>query len=279
MSHLDHPLMKSPVPMAGGWTLLPSFMPVPGMGVLAVNSFVLPGPEPLLIDSGLAVLSGDWLAALKQVIDPAALRWVWVSHADADHVGNLALLLKLAPRATVLTNFLGMGKLAMLGFDPARMQIIAPDQPILIGGRRLIPVRPPYYDAPETLGLYDAEASVLFTVDCFGAVLPEPVERAEDIGMQNLSGGMIQWSAIDAPWLGQVDKAVMESTLDAFARLSPAAIFSSHLPPFGGGLDILAPIVESAWCGNQPAHPDPFHISVAIGNRDSGSSGDPERPS
>jgi flavorubredoxin len=267
MSLLEKPIMKSPGLLAGDWQLLPSFMPVPGMGVLAVNSFVLPGPEPLLIDSGLAALGRDWLAALEQLVDPAALRWIWVSHADADHVGNLAVLLERAPRAKVLTDFLGMGKLLMLGFDPSRMQMIEAGQSLKIAGRSLIPVRPPYFDAPETLGFFDTDASVLFTVDCFGAVLPEPVSRAEDVDMQKVAEAMVQWSAIDAPWLARVDASKLKATMDSFARLSPETIFSSHLPPCGGGMDELAPIITQAWCGSRRAGADPFDIEALISNQ------------
>ena len=37
------------------------------------------------------------------------MRWIFLSHDDVDHVGNLAVLLELCPRATVLTSWWAMG--------------------------------------------------------------------------------------------------------------------------------------------------------------------------
>jgi glyoxylase-like metal-dependent hydrolase (beta-lactamase superfamily II) len=265
MATIETPIMQPLRDIAGDWKLLPSFMPVPGMGALAVNSLVLTGSEPLVVDTGLAALQDDWLARLGEVVDPRELKWIWISHADADHVGNLAALLDAAPSAKVLTSFLGMGKLAMTGIDPARMQIIEPGRSLEIGSRRLTPVRPPYYDAPETLGLFDPGAELLFVADAFGALLPEPVERGEDAGTDALREGIVQWSAIDSPWLGQVDRDRLGATLKAFGMLGPRCVVSSHLPPIAGALETLSPIIFNAWCRGNGAPADAFHIE-AVGN-------------
>ncbi|NEZ02989.1 MBL fold metallo-hydrolase [Wenzhouxiangella sp. XN201] len=262
MASIETPIMQPLRAIAGDWKLLPSFMPVPGMGALAVNSLVLNCSEPLLVDTGLAALRDDWLERLGEVVDPVDLKWIWISHADADHVGNLAALLEVAPSAKVLTSFLGMGKLAMAGIRPERMQIVEPGGLLEIGGRRLLPIRPPYYDAPETLGLFDPGDGLLFTADCYGALLPGPVERAEDAGVQALREGMVQWSAVDSPWLGQVDRDGLGATLKAFGALAPQCVVSSHLPPVAGGLETLSPIIFNAWCRNGGGPADTFHVEA-----------------
>lgn len=262
MNTNQYPVTMAPRQLAEGWSLLPSFMPIPGMGVLAVNAFVLDGGEPMLVDTGLGMLADDWLARLDEVVDPGALKWIWISHADADHIGNLSRLLEVAPHATVLTSFLGQGKLAMAGFDPTRMQLVEPGRTIEFGDRRLVPVRPPYYDAPETLGLFDPSASVLFAADCFGALLPEPVEQAEEAGDAALREGMVQWSAVDAPWLGQADPGRLSATLEAFGKLAPRHVLSGHLPPVDGGLDVLAPVIVEAWCKPGGAPADPWMVDA-----------------
>lgn len=264
MNPSESPRMHSARALGDDWTLLPAWMPVPGHGVLAVNSFLLGGSEPLLVDTGLAALGDDWFHQLGQVVDPDDLRWIWISHADADHVGNLAELLVRSPKATVLTSFLGMGKLAMAGIDPVRMQVIEPGQEVEVGERRLLPIRPPYYDAPETLGLWEADTGTLFAADCFGALLPEAVENAEDAGATTLSEGLVGWSAIDAPWLGQADPKRLGATLNRFARLGPERLLSGHLPPSAGGLQTLAPIVHDAWCRGGSEARDPFHIEALL---------------
>lgn len=252
MSEPHLPTVLEPQPVSVRWTVLPSAMPVPGLGVLPVNAFLYRGAEPGLVDTGLADLEDDFLAVLTREIALDDLRWIWVSHADADHVGNLARLLDLAPHARVVTNFLGMGKLAMQGFDMGRAELLAPGVPFRAGDRDLQPLRPPYYDAPETMGFYDPADRLLFAADSFGAVLPAPAGFVEMVADDALRAGLLSWARIDAPWLEAVDRQVLGRTLRALDQLDPQIVLSSHLPPTLHGIRTLTRTVWDAYCGTRP---------------------------
>lgn len=71
---------------------------IPTLGSLAVNSFVVHGLEPLLVDTGTVAGGADFMAVLRSVIDPQALRWIWLTHSDFDHIGSLVNLLELNPK-------------------------------------------------------------------------------------------------------------------------------------------------------------------------------------
>jgi flavorubredoxin len=244
---LDAPIMLAPHRLTADWTVLPAWAPLPGLGVLAVNNLLLKGAEPLLVDTGMACLGDAWFAALEQAIDPGDLRWIWISHADADHIGNLQRVLDRAPKARVVTPFLGMAKLGLMGFDLSRVQPMQPGADIEAGGRRLHPLRPLYYDAPETTGFFDAAADLLFTVDSFGAVLPAPVASVEDAAAADLKQGMLTWSSIDAPWLAQTDRAAMARGLARIERRAPKHLVSAHLPRLDGRVTTLTRIVAAAY--------------------------------
>ncbi len=247
MSLDDAPRMLATQPLGGAWTALPAVLPVAGLGVLPVNSFLWNGPEPMLVDTGLAALGAGFLAALERAIDPAELRWIWLSHLDADHVGNLDAVLERAPRARVITTFLGMGKMQLAGRATERVQLIEPGRTFEAGGRRFLPVRPPYYDAPETLGFFDPVDRVLFAADAFGALLDGPAEEAAAIPDAALRDGLVGWAGIDAPWLGRLDRAGLGRTLAALDRLDPAMLLSGHLPPVRGGVGRLTRILDDAY--------------------------------
>src|SRR5262245_32605687 len=87
--------------------VLPTHLDVPGLGTLIVNSFVLLANQPVLIDSGLAVDGPEFIDALRAVIDPEELKWIWLTHDDADHTGNLQSVMALAPHARLATHALG----------------------------------------------------------------------------------------------------------------------------------------------------------------------------
>ena len=82
---------------------------IPTLGSLTINSFVVHGTEPLLVDTGTVAGRADFLAALGSVIDPQALRWIWLTHTDFDHIGTLHQLLAENPQLRVITTFLGVG--------------------------------------------------------------------------------------------------------------------------------------------------------------------------
>lgn len=236
---MNAPRMLAATRVAPDTHLLPSWMPVPGLGMLAVNAGLIDGPEPVLVDTGLAALREDFLATLSSVIEPARLRWIWITHTDPDHIGNLAAVLALAPQARVATNFLGMGKLGLLQLPADRVHLLNPGQSLSVGDRELRAVQPPVYDAPESMGLFDCRSGALFSADCFGAVLPAPAAAAADVPTDTLREGMALWAGVDAPWLGEIDPALFAARLMAVRALEPDIVIGSHLPPARGMLHTL----------------------------------------
>ncbi len=231
MELTDGPALHAPQRINDAWTALPSWLPVPGMGVLPVNSFLLSGTEPMLVDTGLSALSDEFVAALGRCVAPEDLRWIWLSHTDADHIGNVRKILDVAPNATVVTNFLGAGKMGMMGgYDLSRVRVLDPDEVFEASDRRFHQVRPPYYDAPETMGFFDEADRVLFSADAFGALLPEPVNCVEALPNDTLREGLVGWSSVDAPWLAQIGRAALGRMVRDLHDLAPAHVLSGHLP-------------------------------------------------
>ncbi|HVY98543.1 MAG TPA: MBL fold metallo-hydrolase [Dongiaceae bacterium] len=265
---LDAPIMLSPHRLTEDWTMLPGWAPLPGLGVLAINSFLLKGPQPVLVDTGMACMGDAYLAALEREIDPAEIAWIWISHADADHIGNLQRVLERAPRARVVTAFIGMAKLGLMGFDLSRVELLRPGADFEAGGRRLHPLRPLYYDAPETTGFFDPAADLLFTVDSFGAVLPAPVATVEDAAPGDLHHGMVTWSSIDAPWLAQTDRAAMARGLAAIERRQPRHLISAHLPPLGGRVSTVTRPLAGAYGSGAVAPADGLAVETVLGALD-----------
>jgi hypothetical protein len=260
MPTLNQPIMLPARAITDDWTLLPSYLPIPRMGVLAVNCALLRAEEPLLVDTGIAAVREDFMASLRRQIDLEDLRWIWLSHTDPDHLGNLEPILAEAPNAQVLTNFLGMGKLNLAGFDVGRVRLLDGDSPVEVGGRRLHPVRPPYYDAPESIGFFDPQDSLFFAVDSFGALLGDPVSEVTEVPPQALKDGLLGWSAIDAPWLTGVDHASFGRTLAALEELNPQRLLSSHLPIALDGVSSLTGILAEGYCRDRTPVTDPLSV-------------------
>lgn len=243
---------------------LQSLAELPGLGLLPVNAYLIRARQPLLVDTGMAMARDDLITALREEIDLAELRWIWITHADADHIGNLQAILELAPQARVVTNYLGLGKLGLHGIAPERGWLVNPGQELDLGDRRLTAFRPPVYDAPETMGAWDSHSGFAFTSDCFGALLERPAEEAAAIAPEALAAGMSLWARIDAPWLAQADGARWTSTQHPLRRLAPRLMLSTHLPPAAGLDDALYRALDAARSAEPFVGPDQAAFAAAM---------------
>ena len=217
--------------------VLTSDFPIPGFGLIPINAFVIKGSEPILVDTGAAVQSGDFMPALKSVIDPADLKWLWLTHTDFDHMGSLQQLLAENPKLRVITTFLGVGIMSLFAPLPMdRVYLLNPGEKMNVGNRTLTAFRPPAFDNPSTTGFYDDKSGILFSSDCFGALLSKVPQNAADLSDADLRDGQIFWATVDSPWLHKADQGVLAKELDVIRKMAPKMILSSHLPAAPGSM-------------------------------------------
>lgn len=269
---MNEPLCHGTLSVARDVTSITSTIPVPGLGVLAANAFLVAADEPVLVDTGVPALAEETVAALGRHLDPGDLRWIWLTHCDPDHIGAVDKLLELAPRARIVTNYLGMGKLSMrAALSPERFYLINPGQSLNVGDRELRAVSLPSYDAPETMGVFDPKSAALFSSDCFGALFSEDDARRglEDVSAvddASLGSGLVTWTAVDAPWLAQVDSAMFRASLEALRRLAPEVVLGAHLPPARGLLGRLSRHLDAARSATPFVGPDQAALEALLGS-------------
>jgi hypothetical protein len=99
-------------------------------------------------------------------------------------------------------------------------------------------------------GVLDESTGALFSVDAFGAIIPEATQHASDVPPEELAGGMLGWATTDSPWVHISDRHVFGQVLDRVRKLQPSRIFSSHLPAADGTsleefLEVLAAVPDA----------------------------------
>jgi flavorubredoxin len=242
--------MDKPYQAMPGIEVLPAHFPIPGAGFLPVNAFVIKAKEPVLVDTAMGIESEEFMKALESIIDPHDLKWVWLTHDDADHTGSIQKVLEAAPNARLAANSLAVLRMSTAWRVPMqRVYWLNPGDSINAGDRTLTAVRPPLFDNPTTIGIYDSKAETFFSADCFGALIPSPARNVEDLPADVLAQGMIGWAGADSPWVHMVEPARFNRALDGIRQMAPKTILSAHLAPARGNtgqlLDILAQIPAS----------------------------------
>ena len=243
--------------------------PIPSLGFLPINAYVLKAQQPVVIDTGLPSSRPQFLDALWSQIDPADVRWIYLTHPDRDHTGSVFDLLDAAPSARLVTTFLGMGILSLEHeVPPDRVFLLNPGQSLDVGDRRLTAFRPPVYDSPATTGIYDQRTGTCFSSDCFGAPLTSTdLVQTDDIAAippDDLVAGQRLWASVDSPWISNVDRSAFRTSLEPLRRLGPPVVLSAHLPPAHRAIERLLDMLAAAPATDPFLGPDQAALTTML---------------
>ena len=229
--------MLTPYRAAPDTWVLPAYLPVPGLGLIVVNSYLIMSREPVLVDTGMPVVRHEFLEHLWSLIDPQDIRWIFLTHDDADHSGNLVEVLSAATNARLVTQFIGYARLeTAYHMRPQRVHLLNPGQSLDVGDRTLGVLRPPVFDSPATSAYYDSKSGVLFSADAFGAFIPNLGEDVNDIPQAAYAQGFEFFNRGNHPWSAWADPAKIGKVLEDIRRLDPQVIASCHSPMARGRL-------------------------------------------
>jgi flavorubredoxin len=208
-----------------------------GQGPVAVyvNSMVITDPEPIVVDTGTAVNRDQWMADVASLVDLEDVRYVFLSHDDHDHVGNLVPILQAAPQATLLTTWFSQERLAGdLHVPLSRVRWVNDGDTIDVGGRTLVAIRPPLFDAPTTRGLFDPASGVYWAVDTYGVPVTAPADDVADLDRGFWDEQFLAFNRSNSPWHVLADPVLFGREVDRVERLGATVLASAHGPVVTG---------------------------------------------
>jgi len=167
---------------------------------VALNSMVIRAAEPVVVDTGMAEKRERYLDDVFSIVEPEDIRWVFISHDDVDHTGNLNALMPAAPKATVVVNWSMTERMGRsLDVSPMRQRWVADGEGLDVGDRTLQAIRPPVFDSPTTRGLYDPVTGVYWASDSFATPMLTPVRTVDDVEETSGSTGSTSSPSTSAP--------------------------------------------------------------------------------
>lgn len=209
-----------------------------------LNSMVIKGSEPVIIDTGTIANRSQWLDDVFGLVDPADVRWVFISHDDIDHTGNLAEVMTECPNATLVCSWAILERHSnAFSFPLERCRWINDGESFDVGDRELLAVRPPVWDSPTTRGLFDRSNGVYWGVDAFACPMPgAPMSNVDELPPDFWPEGMTMFChhAL-SPWLTLVDQSRYEALCNQIQGLGMQTIATAHSPV------ITEPSIERAF--------------------------------
>jgi flavorubredoxin len=228
-------LPTTPEAIAPDTWLIPTLVADPAGGCLGAHSAVIRGAEPMILDTSVLFARDQWLQNVFSIVEPDDVRWIFLSHDDHDHLGNLDAILDLCPNATLLANYAMVGRLfGDIELPLERMRWINVGETIDLGDRELAIVRPPMFDSPATRGLFDTRTGMLWAADSFGASFPGAVYDADDIPDEIYDPSFELLNLLNTPWLEWVDQARFDAHVQTTESLPLYVVASAHGPVHRG---------------------------------------------
>jgi flavorubredoxin len=212
--------------------------------VVYLNSMVIKGREPVIIDTNTIANRKQWLDDVFNLVEPADVKWIFLSHDDVDHTGNLDEVMTACPNATLVMSWpMHERHTNAFEFPVERCRWLNDGESFDAGDRTLTAIRPPVYDSPTTRGLFDDQTGVYWGVDAFACPMPgEPMQTVADYDPEFWAGGMamFMYHAL-SPWLSIVDPAKYAAECDRVQSLGATVIATAHSPL------ITDDTAEAAW--------------------------------
>jgi flavorubredoxin len=207
----------------------------PPVGHFSMHSMVIRGEHPVIVDTGAPICRQQWLDAVFSLVDPQDVRWIFLSHDDRDHAGNLLAVLDACPNAQLATTWFQVGRMAEEWMTPLpRCRFINDGDTIDAGDRTLVAIRPPVFDNPTTRGLFDPTTGVYWSVDTFATPTPYRMLEGDELSDGDFRDGQLVGGRLVAPWSRYLDQSKWEACLDQVRRLGATTVASCHAPVMRG---------------------------------------------
>ncbi len=202
--------------------------------IVPLNAMVIRAKEPVVVDTGFAEHREQFLEDVFSLVDPEDIRWVYISHDDVDHTGNVNELMRLAPNATLVINWFMTERMgASLEVSPLRQRWLGDGEILDVGDRKLMAIRPPVFDSPTTRGLFDTTTAVYWASDSFATPMLHVARNVDEIDPGFWGEGMAMFNRYVSPWLELVDDAKFQKTVDRIEQLGAQVLAGCHTPVIG----------------------------------------------
>ena len=131
-----------------------------------MNSMVVRGREPIVVDTGCPIHCDQYLDDLFAFVEADDVHWVFVSHDDVDHDGNLHQVIDACPNATLVANWF-LRERSLLEVSPLRWRWVGDGESFDAGDRTMLAVTATVARLDNHPGPVRHDDGVYWASDCY----------------------------------------------------------------------------------------------------------------
>jgi flavorubredoxin len=132
------------------------------------NAYLVRDEKTALVDTVWDPFADEFLAGLREAVNPAEIDYIIVNHAEPDHSGALPALVRLCPNATVVCSKKGAESIPGHYGGDWDLQTVGTGDRLSLGERELVFVEAPMLHWPDSMFTYLAPDGILMPNDAFG---------------------------------------------------------------------------------------------------------------
>lgn len=188
------------------------------------NSYLVVDEKIVLVDTVKHYLFNEMLSRIKTIVDPTKIDYIVSNHVEMDHSGSLPKIIKMVPKAKIITSPHGQKGLLNHFKENWNFQVVKTGESLRIGKRTLQFFLMPMVHWPDSMATHIPEEELLLPNDAFGQHIASAGRFDDEIGWDILREEAGKYYAnIVLPYGEQVKKA-----LSALGSLEIDMIGPSH---------------------------------------------------
>jgi flavorubredoxin len=155
---------------------------------ISFNQFLIDDERPALVHTGHYAMYDDVRAAVAQVLDPARLEVIVVTHFESDECGSMDRFVADAGRATLACSALGAAVNLVPWNYHGTVQGMRDGEQLELGAHTLRFIETPHVHHWDSMMVYEETTHSLFASDLFLQPGEQPAILREDLGAE-----MCEW--------------------------------------------------------------------------------------
>ena len=132
------------------------------------NSYLITDEKTILVDTVKKPFFEQWLANIREIVDPATIDYLICNHIEPDHSGSLNLFRHMYPQVKILASKMAVNGLKRYYGPDLEITVVKSGETLSAGANTLQFLETPMVHWPDSMFTYIPEKRLLFSMDAFG---------------------------------------------------------------------------------------------------------------